>query len=45
MNYDYFAERYLDYSDGTNGKNDYDDWGNIDLTFFQRSSVLGGGIR
>jgi len=36
MNYDYFGERYFDYSDGTHGEYDYDDWGKIDLPFFQR---------
>lgn len=28
----------IDYSDGTHGRNDFDDWSNIDLTFFQNSS-------
>ena len=36
MNYDYFRQRYFDYSDGTHGENDHDDWGTIDLTFFQK---------
>jgi len=26
----------VDYSDGSRGKNDFDDWNNIDLTLFQR---------
>lgn len=34
MNYKY-AYSILDYSDGTNGFGDYDDWGNLDLTYFQ----------
>jgi hypothetical protein len=38
MNYDYFAQRLFDYSDGTNGPYDTDDWSAVDLTFFQRSS-------
>jgi hypothetical protein len=38
MNYDYFGMRYFDFSDGTNGKNDYDDWGKIDIAFFQRAT-------
>jgi len=38
MNYDYFMQRLFDYSDGTNGPNDTDDWSAVDLTFFQRSS-------
>ncbi len=35
MNYQY-CYALVDYSDGSHGKNDFDDWGNIDLTFFQR---------
>ena len=38
MNYDYFGVRLFDYSDGTNGEYDTDDWSALDLTFFQRSS-------
>ncbi len=38
MNYGYFWERLFDYSDGTHGENDTDDWGLLDLTFFQRPS-------
>ncbi len=34
MNYRYTYE-ILDYSDGSHGFGDYDDWGNMDLTFFQ----------
>lgn len=34
MNYQYTME-LLDYSDGSHGFGDYDDWGNMDLTFFQ----------
>jgi len=26
----------VDYSDGSRGRNDHDDWGTIDLTLFQR---------
>ena len=37
MNYGYMYV-LLDYSDGTHGKNDFDDWNNIDLTFFQNPS-------
>ncbi len=36
MNYDYFRQRYFDYSDGSNGENDHDDWSTIDLTNFQK---------
>jgi nitrous oxidase accessory protein NosD len=36
MNYQY-AWQVMDYSDGTHGKNDFDDWGHVDLTFFQDS--------
>ena len=38
MNYAYMYGLYwrnlVDYSDGSRGKNDYDDWSNIDYTFF-----------
>lgn len=34
MNYRYIYE-ILDYSNGSHGFGDYDDWGNMDLTFFQ----------
>jgi len=27
----------LDYSDGTHGRNDFDDWGNLDLSFFKNT--------
>ena len=37
MNYRY-TYRLVDYSDGSNGKNDFDDWDFIDLTFFQRQA-------
>ena len=36
MNYDYFRQRYFDYSSGKKGEFDADDWGLLDLTFFQR---------
>lgn len=36
MNYVY-VYRFVDYSDGSRGKNDFNDWGRIDLTRFQRS--------
>jgi len=32
MNYRYIYIGVVDYSDGSHGINDYDDWGNIDLT-------------
>jgi hypothetical protein len=32
MNYRYIYNGNIDYSDGSHGKNDYDDWGHIDLT-------------
>ena len=35
MNYDYFRQRVFDYSDGSNGKYDADDWSALDFTFFQ----------
>jgi len=34
MNYQY-TYSIFDYSDGTHGWGDYDDWGNIDLTYFE----------
>jgi hypothetical protein len=34
MNYRYVYRGLVDYSDGTHGTNDYDDWGTIDLTYF-----------
>ena len=44
MNYDYFRQRYFDYSDGTHGEYDNDDWADIDLTFFQRPSEYMEGV-
>jgi len=35
MNYRYIYSGMVDYSDGSRGKNDFDDWYNLDLTFFQ----------
>ncbi len=35
MNYHY-TYSMVDFSDGSRGKNDFDDWNRIDLTFFQR---------
>jgi hypothetical protein len=35
MNYRYFPE-IQDYSDGTHGENDYNDWENLDLTWFEK---------
>jgi hypothetical protein len=37
MNYRYIFEIF-DYSNGTNGKRDYNDWGKLDLFYFERSS-------
>lgn len=34
MNYGY-TYALVDYSDGSHGENDFDDWSNIDLTFFE----------
>jgi hypothetical protein len=36
MNYGYMY-LMVDYSDGSRGKNDFDDWNRIDLTYFQKS--------
>ena len=35
MNYGWMYT-FVDYSDGSRGQNDFDDWNRIDLTFFQR---------
>ncbi|MFH1014052.1 MAG: hypothetical protein V1769_06060 [Thermoplasmatota archaeon] len=38
MNYGYmygFIHDLVDYSDGSRGKNDFDDWSNLDLLYFQ----------
>ena len=38
MNYGYmygFLHNLVDYSDGSRGKNDFDDWSNLDLIYFQ----------
>ena len=37
MNYHKFGLYVSDYSDGTHGIRDSDDWEQIDLTYFQRS--------
>jgi hypothetical protein len=34
MNYQY-TYNIFDYSDGSHGRGDYDDWANIDLTYFE----------
>jgi len=44
MNYDYFAKRYFDYSDGSHGENDSNDWVEIDIGFFQRPSIEMEGL-
>ncbi len=36
MNYRYIYSGMVDYSDGSRGKNDFDDWDLMDLTLFQR---------
>ncbi len=36
MNYRY-VYKILDYSDGTHGKGDFDDWGNLDFSFFKNT--------
>ena len=35
MNYGYMY-KIVDYSDGSRGKNDFDDWERMDMTYFQR---------
>jgi len=44
MNYDYFYLRYFDYSDGSHGENDVNDWDRIDLTFFQEPAKRMEGL-
>ena len=44
MNYDYFPQRYLDYSYGENGEYDQNDWGLIDVSHFQDSSEYMEGV-
>lgn len=39
MNYLWFGYRYFDYSDGTHGENDRNDWDVIDFSYFQRSAT------
>jgi hypothetical protein len=41
MNYRY-TYHLLDYSDGTHGKRDYDDWGNLDLGYFEHRPAIDG---
>jgi hypothetical protein len=36
MNYRYIYSGMVDYSDGSRGLNDFDDWDTMDLTFFQK---------
>ena len=38
MSYEY-TYRVLDYSDGTNGKNDFDDWGHMEFDFFKNTDL------
>ncbi|MEE8565913.1 MAG: hypothetical protein V3S79_05970 [Candidatus Thermoplasmatota archaeon] len=38
MNYNKFGQYYLDYSNGSHGVHDFDDWSNIDLTYFQNKA-------
>ena len=38
MNYPIYSERLFDYSDGSHGENDKDDWESVDVGYFQRTS-------
>lgn len=38
MNYRYVYTAVLDYSNGKYGKNDFNDWGNFDFSFFKNSN-------
>ena len=40
MNYGYMF-KMGDYSDGSHGKNDFDDWDHLDLTYFDRQMSWG----
>ena len=44
MNYNKFGHYVMDYSDGSHGVHDFDDWGFIDLTYFQEKSRSKYGI-
>lgn len=44
MNYNKFGHYVMDYSDGSHGIHDFDDWGFIDLTYFQEKSRSTYGI-
>jgi len=37
LNY-FYTFSFLDYSDGTHGRNDFNDWGNIDFSFFKNTN-------
>ena len=39
-----FGKYYMDYSDGSHGIRDFDDWNNIDLTYFQNKADTDYGI-
>ena len=45
MNYHKFGLYVLDYSDGSHGKHDADDWEQIDLTFFQKPFDYTYGVK
>jgi hypothetical protein len=38
MSYHKYAERLFDYSDGSHGENDKNDWANVDVGYFQKTS-------
>jgi len=45
MNYDYYLQRYFDYShNATGGKYDQDDWGILNVSFFQGPSEYMEGV-
>jgi len=44
MNYDYFWQRVINYSDGTHGEYDFDDWDYLDLPFFNTPSARMEGL-
>ena len=38
MNYFWYRNRYFDYSDGTHGPNDTNDWARLDVSYFQKTA-------
>jgi hypothetical protein len=43
MNYRYIYTDLVDYSDGSHGRNDFNDWATMDLTNFNPRTSVGIG--